>query len=48
MNNEELLNAYLERLRTLTLDSLESEKNKTVLEALKQAIIYLEGEMTGY
>ena len=48
MNNEELLNAYLERLRTLTLDALESEKNKTVLEALKQAIIYLEGEMTGY
>jgi len=48
MNNEELLNAYLERLRCLSLEALEHEEKTTVLEALKKAIIFLEGEMNGY
>ena len=47
MNNEELLNFYLEKLRQISLEKL-NEKDSTVLEALKEAIIFIEGEMTGY
>jgi hypothetical protein len=45
MNKEEL---YLEKLRLLTLESLERKEVLTVMEALKEALIKLEGEMTGY
>ena len=48
MKNEELLKLYLEKLRLLTLESLEVKEESTVLEALKQALIILEGEMSGY
>jgi len=47
MNNEELLTLYLEKLRLLALEKLE-EENMTVLEALNQSLIYIEGEMHGY
>jgi hypothetical protein len=48
MNKEELLKLYLEKLRLLTLESLERKEVLTVMEALKEALIKLEGEMTGY
>jgi hypothetical protein len=47
MENEELLNLYLEKLRLLSLEYLD-EKNISVIEALKLSIRYLEGEMKGY
>jgi len=47
MNKEELLNLYLEKLRLLSMQKLE-EKNISVIETLKESIIYLEGEMQGY
>jgi len=47
MENEELLNLYLEKLRLLSLEYLD-EKNISVIEALKLSIHYLEGEMQGY
>ena len=47
MNQEELLNLYLEKLRTLCQVQLE-ESNISVMEALKMSILYLEGEMQGY
>ncbi|CAA6808638.1 MAG: Unknown protein [uncultured Sulfurovum sp.] len=48
MNNEELLNLYLEKLRLLTLESLNEQKNLSVMEALKKSMVFLEGELTGY
>jgi hypothetical protein len=47
MNQEELLNLYLEKLRVLSLEKLE-DNTLSVLEALKESIVYLEGEMKGY
>lgn len=47
MNQEELLNLYLEELRILSLEKLK-ENNISVLTALKESIIFLEGEMQGY
>lgn len=47
MNNEELLNIYLEKLRLSCLEKLSGD-DITVMEALKESLIYLEGEMTGY
>ncbi len=47
MNQEELLNLYLEKLRVLSLEKLE-DNNINVLTALKESIIILEGEMQGY
>ena len=47
MNNEELLNIYLERLKTLSLERLEDQK-VSVIEVLKASLNYLEGEMKGY
>jgi len=47
MNNEELLNLYLEKLRLYSLEKLETE-DTTVLKALKESLTFLEGEMTGY
>jgi len=47
MDNEELLNLYLEKLRLYALERLENEET-TVLEALKSSLIFLEGELTGY
>ena len=48
MENEALLKLYLEKLRLLTLESLEEKKVESVLDALKQAMLRLEGEMSGY
>lgn len=47
MNQEELLNLYLEKLRVICTQKLE-EKNITVIEALKESLVYIEGEMRGY
>ena len=47
MNNEELLNLYLEKLRKLCLEKM-NEKDISVLNALKESIQYIEGEMSGY
>lgn len=47
MHEEELLNLYLEKLRVLALEQLK-EKNISALEALKESLIYIEGEMKGY
>jgi len=47
MNQEELLNLYLEKLRALCTEKL-GEKNISVIEALKESIIFLEGEMQEY
>jgi len=52
MDNEALLNLYLEKLRLYTLEKLEAQnvtvQDITVIEALKASLIFLEGEMTGY
>jgi len=47
MNEEELLNLYLEKLRILALERL-SEEDISVVDALKASLIYIEGEMKGY
>ena len=47
MDQEELLNLYLEKLRVLCNEKLK-EKEISVMEALKESIVYLEGEMQGY
>ncbi len=47
MNNNELLDIYLERLKTLSLERL-GDNNISVIEALKASLNYLEGEMKGY
>lgn len=47
MDQEELLELYLEKLRALCKEKLE-ESNISVIEALKESIVYLEGEMQGY
>lgn len=47
MNQEELLNLYLEKLRVACIEKME-EKDISVIEALKASIVYLEGEMSGY
>lgn len=47
MDQKELLDLYLEKLRLLALEKL-NEENIGVIDALKDAIVYLEGEMQGY
>ncbi len=47
MNNNELLDIYLERLKTLSLERLD-DNNISVIEELKASLNYLEGEMKGY
>ncbi|HEY9189755.1 MAG TPA: hypothetical protein VIM88_02720 [Sulfurovum sp.] len=47
MDQKELLDLYLEKLRLLALEKME-ENNLSVIEALKASILYLEGEMQGY
>ena len=47
MNEEELLNIYLEKLKLLSLERLQ-EKNISVIQALKESLNYIEGEMKGY
>jgi len=48
MNQEELLNLYLEKLRLLALERLHHNKNLSVIEALKETLLFIEGEMSGY
>jgi len=47
MDQKELLDLYLEKLRVLCNEKLE-EREISVMEALKESIIILEGEMQGY
>lgn len=48
MSQQELLNLYLEKLRLLALEKLEHNRDLSTIEALKEALIFLEGEMQGY
>lgn len=47
MNQEELLNLYLEKLRMISIEKIKEDK-LSVIEALKESIVFLEGEMQGY
>jgi len=47
MNKEELLNIYLEKLKHQSLERLQ-EENISVIQALKESLNYIEGEMQGY
>lgn len=47
MSEAEKLTIYLERLKTLSFENLQ-EKSITAIEALKEALNYIEGEMIGY
>ena len=47
MKQEELLDLYLEKLRIISLEKLQTT-DISVIEALKESIIFLEGEMQGY
>jgi hypothetical protein len=47
MNQDELLELYLEKLRVLCKEKLE-EREISVIEALKESILYIEGEMQEY
>ena len=46
MSEEEKLMVYIERLKLLSLEKL--GQNKTAMQALKESLNYIEGEMTGY
>lgn len=48
MNQQELLNLYLEKLRLIALEKMDENSNLSIIEALKEGLIYLEGEMRGY
>lgn len=47
MNEKELLDLYMERLRALAEARLQEQK-VSVIEALKLSVNQLEGEMRGY
>lgn len=47
MSEEEKLKVYLEKLKVLAYESIQ-DKNTTAFQALKKALNYIEGEMTGY
>ena len=47
MSEAEKLTIYLEKLKVLSFENLQ-EKNITAIEALKEALNYIEGEMIGY
>ena len=47
MKQDELLELYLEKLRVLCNEKME-ERNMSVIEALKESILYIEGEMQEY
>ncbi|QSZ41186.1 hypothetical protein GJV85_03345 [Sulfurimonas aquatica] len=47
MSEEEKLLYYLEKLKVLSLEKLE-DKNKSAIEALKESLNIIEGEMIGY
>ena len=46
MSEEEKLKVYLERLKVLAEDRL--DKNTTAMQALKESLNIIEGEMVGY
>jgi fructose-1,6-bisphosphatase len=48
MNREELLSLYIEKLHDKTMDIMGDKEEISVLEALKVALEYIEGEMKGY
>ena len=47
MSEEEKLKFYLEKLQTLAKENL-SKENTSAIEALKEALNYIEGEFIGY
>lgn len=48
MDKEELLRLYIQKLQSKTLDIMEDKEEISVVEALKIALEYIEGEMQGY
>jgi len=46
MNEEEKLKVYLERLKVLAEEKLDNKV--TAIQALKESLNIIEGEMTGY
>lgn len=47
MHDEENLKIYLKKLEELAYERLK-ERNLTPLEAIREALNYIEGEMQGY
>jgi len=47
MNEEEKLRVYLERLKVLAEEKLQ-DKGKTAMNALKESLNIVEGELIGY
>ncbi|MDA7816741.1 hypothetical protein N9A28_00965 [Sulfurimonas sp.] len=47
MNHEENLKIYLQKLEKIAYERLR-ERNLTPIEAIKEAVNYIEGEMQGY
>lgn len=47
MHDEENLKIYLKKLEELAYERLQ-ERNITPLEAIREALNYIEGEMKGY
>ncbi len=47
MSEVEKLAIYLEKLKVLSYENLQ-EKSTTAIEALREALNYIEGEMIGY
>lgn len=47
MSEEEKLTIYLEKLKALSAQNL-CDRKTTALQALREALDYIEGEMIGY
>ena len=47
MNEEEKLNLYLEKLQVIAKENL-SKKDTSAIQALKEALNYIESEFIGY
>jgi len=48
MSEEEKLKVYLERLHALCTEKLDNDKKLTAIQALKESLHIIEGEMIGY
>jgi len=47
MNEEERLQIFLDKLSKLAFEKLQ-DQNISAMQALKESLNYIEGEMTGY
>jgi len=48
MSEAEKLDIYLDKLKALSKEILEQKEATTAIQALKEALNYIEGEMIGY